>query len=322
MFLPQIRVRKKYQSKGEEEDKGYFQRNPIVPPPILVTHVDDVELYTSFKIRKRKEYESRHKARLLNQHPSGLRNFKTPQTSRLSLDEEEQRIMARKRKEDSTRKVAIRMEKEKRELSSKYSGYNDTSPIVIVKKQPKKFVPGMKHVKTSLKEARLAQQKYELRLQLQSLNTRKKKISSSSTSSPVVPGTSPCEEELFNVASRLANTYKIEWSRWNTYRAFTLQKNARIHIDRTVLHYYNTRSKECNELIVKHRLKIRNAKLKTYLKAWHYIANKRFSFRAFLIRCLVGCQDGRRRRCCDFDDHIFDPNVLSVFGLTGENSAR
>ena len=245
---------------------------PLPPqPPLVCGEVDAIELQAQFTQRKHKEYHSKHRARLISQHPSGLLNFKTPQTSRLNLEEHQIRIDYQTRSIHHNRKKAIALELIKRQLGSKYNGTVDTSPVVIVKRGPKHYGPGSKHVQVGLHNDRRAQELYERRLK----HRRVQQSTSSHAPSSRPPATSLCEQELFNVAARLSRQYHYEYKHWDTARSRTLQTNARIHLDRSILHHYSTRTAECEAFVHRHRLKCQHRWMLQTLTAWHAIATKR-----------------------------------------------
>jgi len=276
-YLPNIRVRQRPEINLPQS----------VPPKLLVSGVDAVILQRHLKTRKIQKYLSKHRARLITQHPSGSLNFKTPQTSRINMERDQARIVQRKRRIKSNRAIALQLEIKTREEGSKYSGYTDASPVKLYKQQPNRYAPGMKHVRLGMKHARKAQRDFEQRLTMNHQRLARaanSTLTTATTATTTTTATTLCEQELFQISARLAQTYQHEWLHWNTTRARTLQKNARVHLDRTVLHHYSNRTQECDDYVKNNRLQLQHKWMKKVLRAWHGIAKKRFSFRAFLIR--------------------------------------
>ena len=235
----------------------------------LVHGLDQLELYKKHQKRKRRIWKAQNRGKIMLENATGSKYIKMPQAARLSLE----RSLARK--DRATRSIANHerdvheTEQIKRNMGSKYSGAVDTSPVII-QPRPTRFQPGGKHVRQGRNVARNAQSSYEKTL-------------------------TNCEAELFHIANTLSRTYKKEWHHWTEQRAQQLQKNARIHLSRTILSHYSNRIDENEQMIKKHLQKKRFLWCTTVLKAWCAIAKKRFSFRAFLIRCRTILHNEKRK---------------------------
>ena len=134
---------------------------------------------------------------------------------------------------------------------------------------------------------------------------------------------------MFQVAQSLASTYTKEWKTWNTERSQQLQRNARVHLSRKILQEYSGRINECEIKVTKHRHQTNQKLVRKVLHAWGIISQKRFSFRAFLIRCRNILQLHKKESIFEsWKCRTFDPKAILwrqkyyTLVLTGWKSRR
>ena len=97
--------------------------------------LDQDELATKLQLRKRKEYVSNHRGKLLN-NQNGV--TLQPQEARMKSNVQKSRIEYTMRTIRNHERNVIETEKTKRQMGSKYSGYPNNSKIVV-KPRPTKF---------------------------------------------------------------------------------------------------------------------------------------------------------------------------------------